>query len=267
MNHMHLSTTAQSRSNHFNSNSLLIHQHMRMFTQKDEKAQEEAKAHKAEQAKLKEEVKEKPSEPEKQTKTASKKQEDTSSSSDEDTAGNLSPEDVKKIKALIADQDKEIETLKEQNKQYKEKLIYQLAENDNTIKRYKKEIDSTKDFAISKFAKDLLEVRDNLQLANDHIKKLKIAPEVDLNELNNQFKQVVIGMEMTSTVMDSCLKRFNVVQFSPKGEKFNPNLHEAIFTIPTTDASQNNQVGEVMQSGWMIGERILRAAKVGILKK
>jgi molecular chaperone GrpE len=66
---------------------------------------------------------------------------------------------------------------------------------------------------------------------------LKIAPEVDLNELNNQFKQVVIGMEMTSTVMDSCLKRFNVVQFSPKGEKFNPNLHEAIFTIPTTDAS------------------------------
>ena len=241
---------------------------MRMFTKKEDKAQEEAKAQKADQAKLKEEVKEKPAEPEKKTKTASKKQEDTSSSSsDEETAGNLSPEDVKKIKALIAEQDKEIETLKEQNKQYKEKLIYQIAENDNTIKRYKKEIDSTKDFAISKFAKDLLDVRDNLQLANDHIKKLKITPDVDLTELNNQFKQVVIGMEMTSTVMDSCLKRFNVVQFSPKGEKFNPNLHEAIFTIPTTDVTQNNQVGEVMQTGWMIGDRILRAAKVGILKK
>ena len=65
MNHMHLSTTAQSRSNYFNTNPLLIQQHMRMFTKKDEKAQEEAKAHKAEQAKLKEEVKEKPSEPEK----------------------------------------------------------------------------------------------------------------------------------------------------------------------------------------------------------
>jgi hypothetical protein len=50
----------------------------------------------------------------------------------------LSKEDVKKIKQLIADQDKEIDTLKEQVKQFKEKLIYQLAENDNTIKRYKK---------------------------------------------------------------------------------------------------------------------------------
>ena len=49
-----------------------------------------------------------------------------------------------------------------------------MAENDNTVKRYKKEIDSTKEFAISKFAKDLLEVRDNLERANEHIKKLKI---------------------------------------------------------------------------------------------
>lgn len=83
----------------------------------------------------------------------------------------MSKEDIKKIKKLIIDQDKEIESLKEQTKQVKEKLIYQMAENDNTVKRYKKEIDSTRDFAISKFAKELLDVRDNLERANEHIKK------------------------------------------------------------------------------------------------
>ena len=118
-----LSCSAQSSSNHFNTNSLLIQQHMRMFSKKEEKTHEEAKAHKAEHAKIKEEVKEKQSEPQKKASTT-KKQEETSSSSDEETASNLSHEDVKKIKSLIAEQDKEIETLKEQVKQYKEKLIY-----------------------------------------------------------------------------------------------------------------------------------------------
>ena len=66
--------------------------------------------------------------------------------------------------------------------------------------------------------------------------------------------------------MDATLKRFGVIQFDPKGEKFNPNCHEAIFTIPESE-QENNTVGAVMQSGWKIGDRVLRAAKVGIVKK
>jgi molecular chaperone GrpE len=73
-------------------------------------------------------------------------------------------------------------------------------------------------------------------------------------------------MELTSHVMDSTLKRFGVAQFNPKGEKFDPNIHEAIFTVPESP-QENNTVAEVMQSGWKIGERVLRAAKVGIVKK
>ena len=73
-------------------------------------------------------------------------------------------------------------------------------------------------------------------------------------------------MGMTSVVMDNCLKRFGVVQFDPLGEKFDPNIHEAIFTIPESQ-QENNTVGTVMQSGWKIGDRVLRAAKVGIVKK
>jgi molecular chaperone GrpE len=167
---------------------------------------------------------------------------------------------------LISEQDKEIEGLKEQVKQYKEKLIYQLAENDNTVKRYKKEIDSTREFAISKFAKDLLDVRDNLQMGFDYAEKIKLDGVKDLEELKRSFVEVKKGMGMTENVMDACLKRFGVVQFEPLGEKFNPNLHEAIFTIPESEYA-NNTVGTVMVSGWKIGDRVLRAAKVGIVKK
>ena len=71
---------------------------------------------------------------------------------------------------------------------------------------------------------------------------------------------------MTSHIMDGCLKRFGVVQFDPMGDKFDPNCQEAIFTIPESE-QENNTVGVVMQSGWKIGERCLRAAKVGIVKK
>ena len=91
---------------------------------------------------------------------------------------------------MIGDQDKEIEALKEQVKQYKEKLVYQLAENDNTIKRYKKEIDSTREYAISKFAKDILDVRDNLEFAGNHIKKIKIDEVKDVEVLKKEFHEI-----------------------------------------------------------------------------
>lgn len=178
----------------------------------------------------------------------------------------MTAEDVKKIKKLIADQDKEIEELKEQVKTLKEKYVYQMAENDNTVKRYKKEIDSTKEFAISKFAKELLDVRDNLDLALNHVRKLNITEETPKEELARYLEQIMKGMEMTNTVMDKTLGKFGVVQFNPEGEKFDPHHHEAVFVV-NDPSKENNTVATVMQTGWKIGDRNLRAAKVGIVKK
>lgn len=70
---------------------------------------------------------------------------------------------------------------------------------------------------------------------------------------------------MTTKTMDNVLKRFGVVQVEPMGEKFDPNVHEAVFMMQDPE-KENNTVGNVMQSGWKIGERNLRAAKVGIVK-
>ena len=79
----------------------------------------------------------------------------------------------------------------------------------------------------------------------DFAKKIKVNEIKDLEELKRHFEEIRKGMDMTEHVMDSCLKRFGVVQFDPKGEKFDPNLHEAIFTIPESE-QENNTVGAVM---------------------
>lgn len=73
---------------------------------------------------------------------------------------------------------------------------------------------------------------------------------------------------MTSGVMDKTLARFDVTQFDPTGEKFDPNIHDAQFMISQGATDENNNtIGHVLQTGWKIGERVLRAAKVGVFKK
>ena len=75
---------------------------------------------------------------------------------------------------MLEKKDKEIEELEKSLKDLKIRLAYQLAENDNTVKRYRKQMEEGKQFAISKFAKDILEIRDNLALALEHIDLEKI---------------------------------------------------------------------------------------------
>lgn len=90
---------------------------------------------------------------------------------------------------MIRNQDETIENLEEKVKKYEkhikdiqQKLVYQVAENDNTIKRYRKQIEESKSFAISKFAKELLDVRDNLGLALQHVdlEKVKESDDIEL---------------------------------------------------------------------------------------
>lgn len=121
----------------------------------------------------------------------------------------------------------------------------QLAENDNTVKRYKAEIEKTREFSISKFAKDLLEVRDNLSLAAQNTDLKVIEESEDLAEVKGKFKDLAQGMEMTTKTMDNVLKRFGVVQVDPLGEKFDPNVHEAVFMMQDPQ-KDNNTVGNVM---------------------
>ena len=110
-------------------------------------------------------------------------------------------------------------------------------------------------------------MRDTLALALKHVDMDKMNDMEDIDALKEQFGNVVKGQQMTSEVMDNVLKKFDVIQFDPIGEKFDPNIHDAIFMIPMSEEHENDHVGEVVQTGWKIGNRVLRAAKVGIVKK
>jgi molecular chaperone GrpE len=84
--------------------------------------------------------------------------------------------------------------------------------------------------------------------------------------LKDKFAANLEGQIMTADVMDKVLGRFNLEQYDPKGHIFDPKLHEAVFTVKDSEYEQDH-VAITMQTGWKIGERILRAAKVGIVKK
>ena len=136
---------------------------------------------------------------------------------------------LKKKEAKIDEADKKLTKLFNKYK-------YQLAENDNTVKRYKDQVSKTKDFAISKFAKDLLDVRDDLQRAITYSGKFDTEVE-DIEQWKEQFNNLFDGVKMTSTVFDKTMKRFGVEEYDPVGEKFNPNIHEAVAMVddPTSD--------------------------------
>lgn len=203
----------------------------------DPKANKEEKTEKSEMKNEEEEkVEEAAVEDKGETKEDKKAKSTTASKSDteEDSDLELSGEDVKAIQKLIKEQDEKIdkqktkiESLAEELKKTKQKVVYQMAENDNTVKRYRKQIEDGKTFAISKFAKDLLEIHDNIGLALSHVDMEKVKEMEDIELLKTQFENFVNGQKMTSEVMNKVLSRFDVVQNDPMGDVFDPNIHDA----------------------------------------
>ena len=125
---------------------------------------------------------------------------------------------------------------------------------------------TAKDFAIQKFAKDLVDSIDNLERA------LSMVPEEKLNvkEANEHQKDLISlfeGLKMTENILMTTLKKHGLERFDPavEGEKFNPNEHEATFMTPMA-GKEDNTVILTQQKGFKLKGRILRAAKVGVVK-
>jgi len=108
----------------------------------------------------------------------------------------------------------------------------QVKENELTVQRYRKMIEGEKEFAITKFAKDLLEVRDAVRMSLENTDVEAIKAEEELQSVKDKYVATMEGQKMTADVMDKVLERFKVVQYDPKGDKFDPQLHEAVFTVP-----------------------------------
>ncbi len=140
----------------------------------------------------------------------------------------------------------------------KDKLLRALADNENTIRRAKREREDTAKYAAANFARDMLTVADNLQRALD-------ATPDGLRDGDDQGKSFLEGIELTSRELLSVLKRHGIKRISPMGEKFDHDQHEALFEVPTAD-TEPGMVMQVVEDGFMIHDRLLRAAKVGVSK-
>ncbi len=151
-----------------------------------------------------------------------------------------------------------IEALQEENAALKDRALRTMAEMENLRRRTEKEVKDAKAYAVASFARDMLVVNDNLGRA------IEALPE-EARETDDNLKALVEGVEMVEREMLNHLEKHGVKRLSPEGEKFNPHFHQAMFEVPNTEVP-NNTVVQVVQAGYVIGERVLRPAMVGVSK-
>ena len=143
--------------------------------------------------------------------------------------------------------------------EYKDKLLRVLAEMENLRRRTAREIADTRAYGISAFARDILAVADNMERA-------LAALDAEIREKADAgVKALLDGVELTERELKKVLEKHGVKKFEPLGEKFDPNLHQAMFEMPDPSRPAGT-VAQVVQPGYMIGERVLRPALVAVAK-
>ena len=152
-----------------------------------------------------------------------------------------------------------VENQNEQIKDLKDQLLRSLADGENLRKRTMKEIADAKKYSHISFVRDLVSSVDNLQRA------LEAVPN-DKSQLSEPIKNLVIGLEIVEKEMINSFEKHNIKQISPLGEKFDYNLHQAMFEVPTNEM-EPGYVVEVSQKGYLLYDRLVRPAMVGISKK
>ncbi len=151
-----------------------------------------------------------------------------------------------------------LEMLMAERDELKDKYLRLAAEMDNLRRRTARDVKDARSYSVSNFARDMLAVSDNLRRALDAIPAEDRQAEGGLNALAE-------GVEMTERSMLSALENHGVKKLEPIGEKFDPNFHQAMFEVPNPEVP-NNTVVEVVQDGYVIGDRVLRPAMVGVAK-
>jgi len=151
------------------------------------------------------------------------------------------------------------ENLEKQVLDLKDQLMRTLAEGENLRKRTHKEIEHAKKYSHITFVRDLVSSVDNLQRA------LESVPD-DKSELSEPIKNLIIGLDIVQKEIITNFEKHNLTQIDPLGEKFDYNFHQAMFEVPTND-TEPGIVVEVSQKGYLLHDRLVRPAMVGISKK
>jgi molecular chaperone GrpE len=151
-----------------------------------------------------------------------------------------------------------LSTLQSERDDLKDQLLRAVAEMENTRRRAERDVSQSRKYGHTGFARDLLSVVENLSRA------VEVLPE-ERDHLDDTMKNLVIGVEMISRELETVLERHGITRIMPLGEKFDPTRHQAMFEVPTSEAEPGNIV-QVAQSGWMLHDRLLTPAMVGVAK-
>src|ERR1700710_822477 len=151
------------------------------------------------------------------------------------------------------------EALAKEAAEARDKMLRTLAEMENLRKRTAREVTDARTYGITGFARDVLDIADNLQRALDAVPaEMKATADPAL-------KAFIEGVELTERSLLNTLEKNGVKKFDPSGEKFNPNFQQAMYEVPDTSVPSGTVV-QVVQAGYTIGERVLRPALVGVSK-
>jgi molecular chaperone GrpE len=149
--------------------------------------------------------------------------------------------------------------LRQENADLKDRLLRTLAEMENLRKRTEREIADARVYGISSFARDVLGVADNIRRA------LEATGEDWKKHADEAGKALYEGVELIERDLLKALEKHGVRRIEPLGQKFDPNLHQAMYEVPD-DSVPAGTVVQVLQPGFTIGDRILRPAMVGVAK-
>lgn len=141
----------------------------------------------------------------------------------------------------------------------KDRLLRALAEMENLRRRTEKEVAHERTYGIAKFARDVLNVADNMRRALD-----AIGPELR-QSADAGIKALIEGVELTERELLNALDKHGVKKLEPLGSKFDPNLHQAMYEVPDPSVPPGT-VAQVVQAGYTIGDRVLRPALVAVAK-
>jgi molecular chaperone GrpE len=139
----------------------------------------------------------------------------------------------------------------------KDRLLRALAETENVRRRGQREREDAAKYAVAGFAKDLLSAADNLRRALDSL------PEAEVKD--DRTRSLLAGVAATERELLSIFERYGIKRIDPKGERFDHNFHQAIFEAERPD-QPSGIVVEVLQPGYVLHERLLRPAMVGVAK-
>jgi len=152
-----------------------------------------------------------------------------------------------------------VEALTKEAAESRDKMLRTLAEMENLRKRTAREVSDARTYGITGFARDVLDIADNLQRALDAV------PAEAKANADPGLKGLIEGVELTERSLLNALEKHGVKKFDPQGQKFDPNFQQAMYEVPDASVPAGTVV-QVMQAGYTIGERVLRPALVGVSK-